>query len=480
MSRLLIFIICSLLSLSVLAAGQDETAAGPAYARFSLTLAPGWREEALGPLYYFQTSGEQEQWALPPFFCRTRTGGVDWSEWEVFYPLLDYRRFGTEYRLEIGQLISFNGGESANKEQTRRFTVFPFYFRQSSSNTDLNYTAVAPFYGHLRNRLFRDDIQFFLFPLFSETRKKDRVVDNYLYPIFDRRHGNQMSGWQVWPLIGTERKTPLPETEQAVPDTEGGHENFFLLWPFYFNNRSGLGTTNASANRTWVPFFSWTRSPPRDETSYGWPFGYCVIHDRAKDYREYDVLWPLFVQARGSKTVHRYFPFYSRAHNQDLESDFYAWPIYKFNRLESPPLERRRTRILFFVYSDTIEENKQTKHNKRRIDFWPFFSYHGDPDGNRQWQALAVLEPFFPNNRSIPREYSQVWSLWRAERNSQTDVSSESLLWNLYRHEETPHSKKTSLFFGLFQYQSTPDGGSWRVCYINIGKKPAAPVPPSS
>jgi hypothetical protein len=328
--------------------------------------------------------------------------------------------------------------------------------------------------------LFRDDINFFLFPLFSETRKKDRVTDNYLYPIFDRRRGNQLAGWQFWPLIGTESKTPLPETEQVVPEAEGGHENFFLFWPFYFNNRFGIGTTNASANRTWVPFFSWNHSLKRDETSYGWPFGYSVIHDREKGYQEHDLFWPLFVQARGSKTVRRYFPFYSRAYNQDLESDFYAWPVYKFNRLKAPPLERRRTRILFFLYSDIVEENKQTEQNKRRIDFWPFFSYHGDPDGNRQWQALALTEPFFPNNRSIRREYSQLWSVWRWEQNAHTGASSQSLLWNLYRHEEKPHSKKTSLFFGLFQYQSKADGGSWRICFINLGKKPAASKQPSS
>ena len=39
-------------------------------------------------------------------------------------------------------------------------------------------------------------------------------------------------------------------------------------------------------------------------------------------------------------------------------------------------------------------------------------------------------------------------------------------------------SKKTSLLFGLYQYQSTPDGRQWRVCYLNVGKKRAqSPVP---
>jgi len=44
-------------------------------------------------------------------------------------------------------------------------------------------------------------------------------------------------------------------------------------------------------------------------------------------------------------------------------------------------------------------------------------------------------------------------------------------LWNLYRHESGPGSKKTSLLFGLFQYQSVGKGANWRVCWIPFGKK---------
>jgi hypothetical protein len=481
MSRPLHWIVWPFLALSATAANQPEIGAGPAYAKFSLTLSSGWREEALGPLYYWQVAEGQQQWALPPFFCQTRTAGVDWSEWEVFYPLIDYRRFGSEYRLEIGQLLSFSGGKTPEADATRQVTFFPIFFRQRSPNTNLNYTALLPFYGHLENRLFRDEIDFILFPLYSETRKKDMITDNYLYPIFDRRRGDHMTGWQVWPLAGATHKDPTLRTNApGAVETVGGYENFFALWPFYLNSRLGLGTTNPAASLTIAPFFSRTRSVLRDETSYGWPIGYSIIDDREKNYSERDFLWPFIVQAHGSKTEHRFFPFYSRARNQDLESDFYAWPIYKFNRLRSPPLERRRTRVLFFLYSDTVEENTQTTQSKRRVDFWPFFSFHGEPDGNRQWQALAVLEPFFPNNRSIRREYSQLYSLWRSEQNLRTGASSQSLLWNLYRREKTAESKKSSLLFGLFQYQSTPDGGSWRVCYIQLGKKTAAPAQPHS
>jgi hypothetical protein len=455
----------------------NEVDVGPAYSDFKLTLTSGYREEAVGPLYYSQQSEAQTQWAFPPFFCVTKTADVDWSEFDFLYPLLTYRRFGPEYRLQLVEFISFSGGQSSVTNAEKIFTFFPFYFQQRGPDTNLNYTAVAPFYGHLINRLFRDDIKFVLFPVYSETRKRGVVTDNYLYPIVDVRRGDHLSGWQVWPLVGMEHKAPTYRTNMLdETETVGGHDNFFALWPFYFKDRGGIGTTNEDHSLTVVPFYNHFESKLREQTSYGWPLGYNIIDDREKKYVEHDVLWPLFITAHGSKTETRVFPFFSRAKNASLESDFYLWPVYKFNRLNAAPLERTRTRILFFLYSDITETNHSSGDWTHREDFWPFYTCRRDIDGNRRFQALAVLEPFFPNNRAITREYSQVWSFWRSEHNKKTGAASQSLLWNLYRREETPRSKNFSLLFGLFQYQSGAEGRRWRVCYVTVGKK-KAPVP---
>jgi hypothetical protein len=455
---------------------DDESIFGPAFSKFRLTLQSGYREEAAGPLYYSQQAERETQMALPPFYCQTFTPDVGWAEWEIFYPIIDYRRFGSEYRLQIVELFSFSGGNAQETPGVRRFTLFPIYFQLRSPDTNLNYTALVPIYGNLKNRLFRDDIKFVLFPLYSETRKRDVVTDNYVYPIFHLRHGDHMTGWQVWPLMGAEHKEPTSSTNSLDEvKVDGGYDHFFAIWPFYLTGRTGLGTTNPATSLTILPFYNRLRSPQRDESCYGWPIGCNSIDDREKNYVEHDVLWPFVVRARGSKTVTRYFPFYSRAHNLNLESDFYAWPIYKFNRLESAPLERRRTRIFLFLYSDTVERNTQSGEFKRRVDFWPFYTFHRDLNGDRRLEAMALVEPLFPNNRSVTREYSQVWAFWRTEHNARTGDATQSLLWNLYRRETNARAKKFSLLFGLLQYQSTTRGASWRVAYCNFGKKPAQP-----
>jgi hypothetical protein len=481
LNKFILIFFCCAWAFPALAQRNDDVVAGPLYSEFPLTLSSGYREEVVSPLYYSQHSESQRQWALPPFFCYTRTPDVDWTEAEFLYPILSYRRFGPEYRLQLVQFFSFSGGAMQSEDGMRRFTIFPFYFQQRSPNPDLNYTAVIPFYGHLKNRLFRDDIKFVMFPLYSETRRNDMVTDNYLYPFFDLRHGDAMTGWQVWPLVGEEHKAPTLQTNMlGEAETVGGYDHFFAPWPFYFKNWDGLGTTNPQASLTIVPFYNHIESKTREVTSYGWPLGYNAIHDYQQNITEHDFIWPLFVKARGGKEITRIFPFYSHAANSNLVSDFIVWPVYKYNRLKAPSLERRRTRIVFFLYSDITEKNTTTGDVFRRKDLWPLYTYHHEANGNERWQVLAPLEPLLPNNRSIMREYSQVWSLWRWEKNPRTGAASQSLLWNLYRREKTPQAKKLSLFFGLFQYQSNGEGESWRVFYLKPHKKLAKTGSPKS
>ncbi|HYT60774.1 MAG TPA: hypothetical protein VEL06_11425 [Haliangiales bacterium] len=447
-----------------------EWESGPLVHEFKLTLAPGRRVEAIGPLLSYEQRETQTQWALSPLFSHTFDKGADVEEFDLAYPVLTYDRFGTEYRFQLFQLLSFAGGQNQQENLQKRFTLFPIYFQQRSPDPDLNYTAVVPIYGRLKNRLFRDEIRFILFPIYGQSRKKDVVTDNFLYPFFHLRHGNALQGWQFWPLTGYEHKDVTTRTNaDGEVETIGGHKKLFALWPIFFNQRLGLGTEKPEHHQAVLPLYSYLRSPQRDSTTLLWPFGLTVTDDRGKKYREVGVPWPLVVFARGEgKTANRIWPVFSHAKTPFLESDFFLWPLYKYNRVHAPPLDRQRARILFFLYSDLIEKNEQTGTALQRTDLWPLFTAKRDHDGNERLQLLAPLEPLLPNNKSIERNYSPLWSLWRAEKNARTGVASQSFLWNLYRRDITPETRKCSLLFGIFQYQSRSEGKRLRLFFIPV------------
>jgi hypothetical protein len=131
-------------------------------------------------------------------------------------------------------------------------------------------------------------------------------------------------------------------------------------------------------------------------------------------------------------------------------------------------LDQERTRILFYLFVNVTEKNIETKAERRRVDLWPLFTWHRDFNGNSRLQILAPVEPLLPNNRGIERNWSPLWSLWRDEKNPKSGANSQSLLWNFYRRDATPTSKKCSLLFGLFQYQSGSESTRLRLLYIPV------------
>jgi hypothetical protein len=451
--------------------GENEFHAGPFYDQFPLTLDSGWRTEAAGPFFYKQEKNSGKIWAIPPLFSRDSDPATESCVDDFLYPLLTYEDYGREYRWQFFQLFSFSGGRETNDSDKKRFTIFPIYFQQRSTDTSQNYTAFLPFYGHLENRLFRDKIFVVMFPIYGQTQKRDVVTDNYLYPFFHIRHGNGMTGWQFWPIVGNEHKD-VTTTTNGFGDaaTVGGYDRFFTLWPFYFHQNNDIGTDNPEKFRASIPFYVASRSPKRDSTSVLWPF-FTWIDDREKKYREWQGPWPFVIFTRGEgKTTSRIWPLFSQSHNNEQESDSYLWPIYQFHRLHADPLDQERTRVAFYLYENTVEKNTETGAEKRRVDMWPFFTWHRDFDGNSRLQILALLEPVLPGNQGIENNWSPLWSFWRAENNPKIGASSQSLLWNFYRSDKTPDSKKISLLFGLFQYQSIGGTNKLRLFYIPVLK----------
>jgi len=473
-----------------------EMAFGPLLHDFKLTLDRGERTEAIGPLFYRERQPEIRTWAIPPLMSYKLDEGVDASEFDFVYPLLTYDRFGEEYRYQLFQWLSWSGGRALKDTNVHRFTLFPLYFQQRSKISERNYTAVWPFFGRVENRLFRDEIEFVLWPIYVKTRRgagsalspesftapvvrniearrSGVTTYNYLLPLFHVRRADGLKGWQFWPLAGHEHKEVTYRTNiWGEAELVAGHDKLFSLWPVYFRQDTGIGTENPAKARVVLPFYSSFRSPLRDSTSYGWPLGVTVTDDRARKYHEIGAPWPFVVFANGEgKTTRRVWPFYSRASNTNIETGWYLWPLYRFKRIDAAPLERERNRVLFFLYSDTREKNTETGSEYRRRESWPLFQHRRERDGRERLQILSLLEPFAPTSHSIERNYSPLWSLWRAESNPQTGTSSQSFLWNLYRRDVTPESRKCSLLFGLFQYQSAPDVRRWRLFCVPFGTK---------
>jgi hypothetical protein len=453
------------------APSDSSISAGFLFDEFKLTLEPGERREAAGPFYYCQKREDDETIAFPPFFSNYKDSIVDSSEYDILYPVLTYEHYTDEWRWQFCQLLAFAGGRQPDDFQTRQFTLFPIYFQQRSLDTNLNYTAFAPFYGHLQNRLFRDKIFFVMFPVYGQSQKRDIITDNYFYPFVHVRTGDCLHGWQVWPVVGKEHKDVTTQTNGfGDVSTVPGHDRSFWFWPFWLDQDNGIGTDDPEKFRASIPLFVKDRSPLRDQTSVFWPI-FTWVDERGLKYHEWEGPWPFVIFARGEgKTTSRVWPVFSQSHNKIQESDSYIWPLYRYKWYHVDPLDQKRTSILFYLYVNVRERNTETGAHKQRVAMWPFFTWNRDFNGNERLQVLAPIEVVLPTNRGIERNWSPLWSLWRAEKNPRAGEDSESLLWNLYRREAGPGHKKISLLFGLFQYQRDGESHRTRLFYVPVSQ----------
>lgn len=450
---------------------------GPLFNEFDLTLQIGSGTEAVGPIWGSRESDGISTWRISPLFSRETEPQLDRSEWELLYPFFTYDRFGTEWKVQFLQMLHFSGGSTLDGDVKKRQTLFPFYFRQESPGGTNDYFAVAPFYGHIRNRLFRDEVRFALFPLWLETRKRDVVTQNFIAPFFHIRSGGGVHGWQAWPIIGSESKPPTLRTN-VIDEAEivPGHQRRFFAWPFFFHDLNGIGGPNPTTNLFLFPTYLGTRSPEMDHT---WWFFFSHRTNRVKQFEEWAFPWPFLGVSRGpGKHANRAWPLWGKATNATQQSDFLAWPFYIHKRSTTPTFERERYRFLYFGYSDLREEDRTRGEALRRRDLWPLFTWRRDREGLERLQMLAPVEGIFPANKSIERLYSPLWALWRSEVNPKAHASSRSLLWNLWRQEQRRDYRRSSVFFGLIQTEKTPARRTWRV--FGLGPRQQRPAPPSA
>jgi len=452
------------------AASLVEQPFGFLYSKVRLTLEEGYRQEWLGPLVYHHSGELADTWAIPPLYSQSIGVTLDGAERDFLYPLLTWDRYGEEYRFQIFQIFNFAGGRSMQNTNVHRVTFFPFYFQQRSDIPDRNYTALFPIYGTLKNRFFRDESYWVLWPLYIRSKKRDVVTHNVLYPFLHWRHGEELRGGQFWPLYGFEEREPFSFTNHwGDLQLQAGHRKRFVLWPFFTTSQAGLGTTNPVRELGILPLYYHQRSPNRDMTMFPWPLGYAHTVDRENHYTEWAAPWPFVMFARGEgKTLNRVFPLFNLVKRPTESRTHILWPLYMHQHIHDPPLDRKRTRVLFFLYGVTKETNLDAGTTSERRSVLPLFMWYRTHQGKERLQILAFLDPIIPLNKAINRNYSHLWSLWRAEKDAETGRATQSLLWNLYRRESSPESKKFSLLFGLFQYEHGTNGRRGRLFYVPI------------
>ncbi len=437
--------------------------------------------DALGPFITSKRDKNSSEFGFRPFFYMVEDREKDSTELDFLYPLATYDRREEDRRFQfLIYLLSYESNQKPSGFQEKEFTLFPFIFTKSAEEKEKSYFALFPVYGRIKDKFLRDEINFFLFPLFLQTKKGEATNYSFLWPFFGYYTGNGQEGFRLWPLFGY-RKVVGENGRSPLLDEK------FALWPIYLSRQI---TFHGEEIRFFsiFPLYSGFESPDRTQDTYLWPLFNRIV-DKRKGIERWDVPWPIINFTRGKKQENRVFPFYASEIDGKDEEGFFLWPLYRYYNITLEDHRRTRKTILLFLYSDIKEEPIiEGGRDGRRIDLWPLFSYERDAEGNRSFHLLSILEPFLSNNEGIERNYSSFWRLYEWERDSEgREVS--SFLWNTYRREvgkegikvhvrpiipiisynkEWERKTKFDFLGGLFGYSSTLDKNTIKFLFIPI------------
>jgi hypothetical protein len=399
----------------------------------------------LGPIIKYERKGREREFSLRPLYFRAWDENASYTEF--LYPVASNKTEPGHTFFQGLHLLNYDFG-SRTKGSDNEFMLFPFVFYGKTEERG-SYFALFPAGGKIYDKFGRDEMRFALFPLYGWTRKDDRTITNIVWPVFARIRGNNESGLKFWPLYGDSRK-------------KGVYRKTFYLWPIGFRYDTGLNTENPTYLRTVFPFFVGKESPQESSRTYLWPF-FSHTENRRKDYEEWNFPWPLFRITHGTdKEGKRFLPFYADERSRDQRKRWFLWPVYKIEETHSETLNRRRDRILYFLYSD-LEETMfdEPGPRKKRVALWPLFTYE-QIKGVSHFHTLSLLEPFFPEKDGFERNWSPLWRLYQRKWDKHGNEIS-SLLWNLYWKERRGPDLVMEFFPFFFYKRETGRGTDFKL-----------------
>lgn len=411
--------------------------------------------ETGGPLIYSRELEPRQEWGFRPLFSVQSDKEKDETGVDVLYPIFTFRRRGEDKRYQFFELFSVRGETSSEGVRREDLTLFPFIFHKRSTETEEGYFGVVPFYGNLKNRFGRDEINFRALPAYLRTRKGEVETRSYMWPFISITSGGGVSGFNIWPFYG---KTAKP----------GSYSKRFIMWPFFMEQETDLDKEVPKRFVALLPFYASLHSEKREFVSYLWPFFSRVV-ERDHGYVEWNLPFPFIMTASGEgRRAFRVWPLYGQDERKGSHSFFVLWPLYRFQEREAKGVAVTRRQVLLILYTDFLEERREEAASRGRRSLWPIFTYRWDDEGNASFQILSILEPLMPENRAIERNYSPLWGLYRYARNARGD-SLHSLLWNLFRREAGEGHRRLELLGPLILAERNAERGRFSILRGLIG-----------
>ncbi len=430
------------------------------------------RYNILGPFITIETGPEKEDRIYRPFYADTQDKKKDTADTDYIYPLGNYKKTPEG---EFSRFTPFYTSRAEGKKGD--FGFFPVFWGKTEDGE--KYGGFFPIYGNFKKRFGKDEIRFFLWPVYTNVREDKTETTDIIWPIFSKTTGEKEDGFGIWPLFG-------------YRDKEGEYSKRFFLWPLIYNNKTRLDTARPTEYKAFLPFYSSETSPGRVTKSVLWPF-FNYLHDEEEELTLRDFPWPIIQKGEGRNfRVFRVFPVFGFREKEESESRFFLWPVYTYERYRPEDSEKVVHRFLLISKYEYENPKSQIQNPKSlQLRLWPLFNYKNKKDGGTLFHFPEIIpietEGFEKNYAPIFRLYEYqstpppspsieagdkkegemesrlLWGLYSHKKNSFGDFISLSFLLNYEKRED---ESKFSLLKGLLEFGKKKDKGYMKIFYI--------------
>ncbi len=405
-----------------------------------------WQLELLGPFFECYHTSKESAFSLRPLFSSVSRAHCH----EVFFlsPLghfLDTKSFS---RLRLVPLVSKDTvKDKANKSSYHEYGLI-FWGKNAEGK---HYRGFFPFYGHLYDWGFRDEITFVLWPLYIHSRFDGNDSYTLLWPIFNFTHGPTVRRLKLWPLFGYRKRG---QKEQRA----------FFFWPFFWHEKYCLSCGGKGEKFMFFPFLVWEKSPRVKRFIFLYPF-FTYLDSKDLGYTEYDFPWPFLCYIKGKYDYElRFWPFIGYTTTKTMtkghcEWYFFLWPLYSYERCFSPDPDSAQRRIIVnrkFLLVSKVEKIFDGKGREIYLyaRWWPLGVQIKKADGSEIFYFPALI-PF--EDEGFNRNYGPLLRLYEYVRDKR-GYSHSKALWGLYRHDTAPGESFVDLSFLLTYHRR---GKAW-------------------
>lgn len=404
------------------AAGLGEVNLGPIYYSKHHKAAGVTEREILWPLLHFEDRPAERHAALRPLFYSVAGREGEFREVRFLWPIGLYRRTKDRFTFRIYPIFYYVSRINVNGERDIDYSLFPLIFG-GTDPSEGSYFALFPLMGRLKGLLGKDEMRFFLFPLYFDSRDGEHRARNVLWPMFHYSRGGGRRGIRIWPFWG--------EKERA-----GRERRSFALWPlFAWGEKYRTGKAPKDPKEPMksffaLPFYGFQETPTGRIDYALFPFfSYQAEERRGEPYTELSAPWPLFTLGRGRDYLKWYsWPLFGYKRNPSVRKGFALYPLLWFREdLRRGYRTVRRWALPLYWSTAEIEADGETRASKTKV--WPLFDCRRTSEGRRRFTLLSPL--WFSDPRGVERSYGAFWTLYEQGRGG-ASPSWRRVLWQYF------------------------------------------------